>query len=41
MIEKHLENCSGQSGIIYDFNIQNLLTYEDNIKYKDDVPLVA
>ena len=41
MIEKHLENCSGQSGIIYDFNIRNLLTCEDNIKYKDDVPLVA
>ena len=38
---KHSENCSFQPGIILDFNVQNLVTYKDNIKYKSDVPLVV
>ena len=35
-------NCSGQPGIVYNnFNIQNLVTYKDNIKYKSDISLLA
>ena len=40
-LDKYLENLSGQPGIIYDFNIQNLVIHKDNIKYKGDIPLVA
>ena len=39
--DKRWENCSGQLEIIYDFNIQNLVTYEDNIKCKGNTPLLA
>ena len=38
---RHVENCSGQPGIIYDFNLQNLVTFEDNFKYKGEIPLTA
>ena len=38
---KHLEDCSGQPGIVCDFDIQNLVTYEYDIKYKSNIPLVA
>ena len=38
---KGIENCAGHPGIIYDFSIQNLVTFEDNLKYKGDLPLTA
>ena len=38
---RHVENCSGQPGIIYDFNLQNLVTFEDNLKYKGEISLTA
>ena len=25
----HFENCTGQTGYVYDFNAQNLLTFEE------------
>ena len=28
-------------GIVYDFNIQNVVSFEDNLKYKGDIPLRA
>ena len=35
----HLGQCSGVPGIVYDFSTQNLVTYENNIKYKGDLPM--
>ena len=39
--DKHIKNCSGKPGLIYDFNIQNLVSFEDNLKHKGDIPLCA
>ena len=39
--ELHMEHCSGVPGIIYNFNNQNLVTFEDNLGYKGDLPVVA
>ena len=39
--ERNLSNCSGQPGIAYDFNIQNLVTFEDTLKYKGEIQLTA
>ena len=36
---RHIEHCLGQLGIIYDFNLQNLVTFEDNLKYKGEIPV--
>ena len=35
----HLSQCSGIPGVVYNFNTQNLVTYENNIKYKGDLPM--
>ena len=40
-LEKHLENCNGKPGFIYNFETQNLLTFEENLKLKYDIPLTA
>ena len=37
--DKHIKICSGKPGVVYDFNLQNVVTFEDNIKYKGDIPL--
>ena len=40
--DKHIKICGGKPGVVYDFNLQNLVTFEDNkkyIKYKGDIPL--
>ena len=29
---RHIENCSGVPGIIYNFSNKNLITFEDNFK---------
>ena len=39
--KQHMEHCSGVSGIVYDFNNQNLVTFEDNLGYKGNLPVVA
>ena len=36
-----MEHCSGVPGIVYNFNNQNLVTFEDNLGYKGDLPVVA
>ena len=36
--DSHVKNCSGKPGIVYNFNIQNIVTYEDNLKYVGDLP---
>lgn len=40
-LERHMVNCAWQPGTICDFNILNLVTFQDNIKYKGDIPLLA
>ena len=37
----HMQHCSGVPGIVYNFNNQNLVTFEDNLGYKGDLPVVA
>ena len=37
----HMKNCLGKPGFVYNFQTRNLLTYEENIKFKRDVPLTA
>ena len=36
--ESHIKNCSGKPGVVYNFNIQNMASYEDNLKYVGDLP---
>ena len=38
--KKHIENCSGRPGVVYNFNNQNLISYQDNFHAKDDAPIV-
>ena len=37
--KRHIENCSGVLGIIYNFNNKKLITFEDNFKSKRDMPM--
>ena len=37
--EKHIKVCASKPGVVYDFNLQNVVTFEDDIKYKGDIPL--
>ena len=37
--KKDIENWSGFPGIIYNFNKKNLITFEDNFKWKGYVPM--
>ena len=39
--QKHIEKYSEISGVVYNFTNQNLVTFEDNIGNKGDLPLVA
>ena len=34
-------NCLGSPVIVYKFGNQNLITYEDNFKFIDDLPFAA
>ena len=36
--EKHIRVCRKKPGVLYDFNLKNVVTVEDNIKYKGDIP---
>ena len=36
--ESHIKNCSAKPGVVYNFNIQNIVSYEDNLKYVGDLP---
>ena len=39
--DRHIENCTGKPGYLYNFNIQNMLTFKENLKFKRDIPLTA
>ena len=32
-------HCAGIPGVVYNFNNQNLVTYQDNLKYKGNIPI--
>ena len=36
--DKHIRVCGKKPGVVYDFSLQNVVTFEDNIKYKGDLP---
>ena len=38
---RHLDCCTGRPGYDYNFNTQSLVTFEENLKYKEDVALTA
>ena len=38
--KRHLENCSGKPGVVYNFNNQSLISYQDNFHNKGDIPFV-
>ena len=40
-LDYHMRNCSGKAGFVYNFDTQNLITFEENLKLKRDVPLTA
>ena len=40
-LDFHIKNCTGKTGFIYNFQTRNLLTFEENIKFKRDVPLTT
>ena len=37
----HLDSCTGKPGYIYNFNTQSLITFEENLKYKSNIPLTT
>ena len=37
----HMKNCLGKPGFVYNFQTRNLLTFEENLKFKRDVPLTT
>ena len=39
--DAHLRHCTGQAGFVYNFQTRNLLTFEENVKFKRDVPLTT
>ena len=41
LFETHIKCCSGKPGIIYNFNIQNIVTFEENLKYMGDLTFSA
>ena len=34
----HVKNCSGKPGVIYNFNNQSLISYQENFRAKGDFP---
>ena len=39
--ERYTKNCSGLPEVVYNFNNQTLISYQDNFNAKGDVPFVA
>ena len=38
--KRHMENCSGVPGAAYNFNTQNLISYQDNFHAQGHIPFV-
>ena len=41
MWERHLQNYTGHPGFVYNFNTRTLLTCEEHLRYKCDIPMTA
>ena len=39
--KRHIENCAGVPGVIYNFNTKNLISFQDNFNAKADLPFVS
>ena len=39
--DRHVESCTGRPGYVYNFNMQSLLMFQQNLKYKGDTPLLG
>ena len=39
--DRHLDSCTGKPAYIYNFNTQSLITFEKNLKCKNDTPLIT
>lgn len=39
--DKRVQCCSGRPDIVYRFKNKNLLTFEENLKYRGDLPFVT
>ena len=39
--DRHLNYRFGKPGYVYNFNTQSLVTFEENVKFKGDIPLTA
>ena len=39
--KRHMENCSGKPGVVYNFNNQGLISYQGNFHLKGDVSFVV
>ena len=39
--KRHMENCSGKPGVVYNFNNQRLISYQNYFRTKGDVPFVV
>ena len=37
--KRHVKNCSGKPGVIYNFNNQSLISYQENFRAKADLPI--
>ena len=38
--KRHMENCSGRPGVVYNFNNQHLISHQDNFHAKVNVSFV-
>ena len=38
--KKHIKSCSGIPGAIYNFNTKSLISFQDNLNSKGDIPFV-
>ena len=36
--DRYIEHCTGKPGYVYNFNILNLLTFKENLKFQRDIP---
>ena len=37
---RHMDNCSGSRGVVYNFKNQILISYQNNFRTKGDLPFV-
>ena len=36
--DRDLDSCTGKTEYIYNLNAQSLISFEENLKYKSDIP---